>query len=269
MMSKVVLITGSTDGIGLATAKMLLQQGHKVIIHGRSETKIESAKQQLIAVAEPETLDSVCADLSTSANVIQLATDILERYEKIDVLINNAGIYNAPEPITSEGFDIRFAVNLFAPVILTQRLLPIIADNGRIINLSSAAQAPINIDAMKGDKKLSPGEAYAQSKLAITMWSMALGKSLPKKDQISIAVNPASLLGSKMVKSAFGVAGGDINIGAEILTRLSLADEFADKNGTYFDNDIGKFSAPHPDALNEQLSANVLTAMKEIIAAAQ
>lgn len=266
-MSKIILITGSTDGIGLATAKMLLQKGHKVILHGRSDTKIDNAKQLLQSFADADMIDSFCADLSIKAEVIKLAKDISEKYQNLDILINNAGIYNTPEPITSEGFDLRFAVNLFAPVILTELLVPIIADNGRIINLSSAAQAPVNIDAMKGIKKLSSGEAYAQSKLAITMWSMALGKSLPSNGPISIAVNPASLLGSKMVKSAFGVSGGDINIGADILTRLSLDEEFTSKNGKYFDNDIGKFAAPHPDALNNQVTGEVLTAMQETIAA--
>jgi hypothetical protein len=81
-----------------------------------------------------------------------------------------------------------------------------------------------------------------------------------------IAVNPGSLLGSKMVKEAFGVAGGDLRIGAEILCRAALADEFAAATGRYFDNDSGRFAAPHADALNPQKTAEIVRAVEALLA---
>jgi NAD(P)-dependent dehydrogenase (short-subunit alcohol dehydrogenase family) len=93
-------------------------------------------------------------------------------------------------------------------------------------------------------------KAYAQSKLAIILWSQALATKIGQSGPAIIEVNPGSMLGSKMVKEGFGVTGGDLRIGADILIRASLSDEFADATGKYFDNDSKKFSAPHPDALD-------------------
>ena len=82
----------------------------------------------------------------------------------------------------------------------------------------------------------------------------------------TIAVNPRSMLGSKMVKQAYGVAGGDLRIGAEILARAALSDEFAAASGRYFDNDIGKFASPHPDALNTQKCEAIVRVIEAILA---
>ncbi|ACN15527.1 putative short-chain dehydrogenase (SDR-family protein) [Desulforapulum autotrophicum HRM2] len=102
---------------------------------------------------------------------------------EIDVLINNAGIYNSAESRNKDGQDIRFAVNYLAPYVLTDRLLPLLkkASDARIINLSSAAQALVSHEALTGKENLSEGDAYAQSKLALTMWSFYLARSLRDK----------------------------------------------------------------------------------------
>ncbi len=113
--------------------------------------------------------------------------------------------------LLGQGLDVRFVVNTFAPYLLTQRLLPLLGPPGRVVNLSSAAQASVNPDAMRGTVKLADMEAYAQSKLAITMWSRVMAETLSDGPAI-IAVNPGSLLGSKMVKEGFGVAGNDLRI---------------------------------------------------------
>lgn len=99
------------------------------------------------------------------------------------------------------------------------------------------------------------------------MWSGVLARSLGERGPAVVAVNPASMLGSEMVKEAFGVAGGDIRVGAEILVLAALADEFADASGRYFDNDSGRFASPHPDALDSQKSEQVVSVIEEILAA--
>lgn len=200
------------------------------------------------------------------ANVEALAKAVAENHPKLDVLINNAGVYNASEPVTQDGLDIRFAVNAIAPYLLTQRLLPLMGSSGRIINVSSAAQSPVNLQALTGQVRLSDGVAYAQSKLALTLWSRSLALSLKDDGPVIIAVNPGSLLGSKMVKQAFGIAGGDIGIGAEIRCRAALTDEFATASGQYFDNDSGQFASPHPEALDAQKIQAVVQAMETILA---
>ncbi|MEO0489902.1 MAG: SDR family NAD(P)-dependent oxidoreductase, partial [Cyanobacteria bacterium J06659_2] len=151
-----------------------------------------------------------------------------------------------------------------APYLLTKRLLPLLGPPGRVVNLSSAAQSPVNLQALTGQVRLSDGAAYAQSKLALTMWSRSLALSLKDDGSTIIAVNPGSLLGSKMVKQAFGIAGGDIRIGAEILCRAALADEFAAASGQYFDNDSGQFASPHPDALNPRKSQEIVSVIETV-----
>ena len=258
-MAKIILVTGSTDGIGLATARMLVSLGHHVLLHGRNPAKLEKAERTLSALSGDGRVESYMADLSRMAEVEALAQAVAERHRKLDVLINNAGVYRSAELVTQDGLDVRFAVNTLAPYLLTQRLMPLLAASGRVINLSSAAQAPVNPDALAGRARLSDDfTAYAQSKLALTMWSRSMALSLKDEGPAIIAVNPGSMLGSKMVKEAFGVVGGDIHIGAEILIRAALADEFAAASGQYFDNDSGQFASPHPDALNPQKSEEIV-----------
>lgn len=135
---------------------------------------------------------------------------------------------------------------------------------GRVLNLSSAAQAPINIDALLGQASLSTNQAYAQSKLALTIWSREMAKQR-KNGPIIISVNPGSLLGTKMVKDAYGMVGKDITIGANILTRLSVDLAFDDANGQYFDNDIGQFSQPHPDVMNTQITEPLMQTLGDML----
>lgn len=262
-VKKKILITGSTDGIGLETAKMLVAQGHHVLLHGRNSTKLKDLEHTFAEMGG--SVESYVADLSLMANVEAFANAVTQKHNELDVLINNAGVYNAQNPVTQDGLDIRFAVNAIAPYLLTQRLLPLLGKSGRVINLSSAAQSSVNLRALAGQVRLSDGEAYAQSKLALTAWSRTLAQSLKNKGPAIIAVNPGSLLGSKMVKQAFGIAGSDIRIGAEVLYRATLADEFSAASGKYFDNDKRQFASPHPDALNSQKSEDLMRTIEQIL----
>ena len=265
-MPKTILITGSTDGIGLETAKMLVSQGHTVLLHGRNPTKLEDAEKSLSALAGDGSVERYRADLSSMADVASLAAAVAENHATLDVLINNAGVYKTSNTVTPDGLDVRFVVNAIAPYLLTQRLLPLLGTSGRVVNLSSAAQSSVNPQALTGQVSLSDGAAYAQSKLALTMWSRSLARLLKDKGPAIIAVNPGSMLGSKMVKEAFGVAGGDIRIGAEILCRAALDDEFAAASGQYFDNDTGRFASPHSDALDPQKSEAIVRAIEAVLA---
>lgn len=257
-MTKTILITGATDGIGLLTAQKLAGDGHQILLHGRSDAKLSSAAEQVGGT--PETY---CADLSIMVDVEAMAEAILSRHDRLDVLINNAGILKTPNTKTEAGRDIRFDVNTIAPYILTHRLLPIIPKNGRVVNLSSAAQAPVDVAAMAAFRPIGDMEAYAQSKLAITIWSAEMAKGLPDGPVI-IAVNPGSLLASKMVQEGFGVAGSDLNIGADILVATSLDGRFAEATGKYFDNDSGRFASPHAAAADPSHVAAVMQSLTEI-----
>ncbi|MEM6859065.1 MAG: SDR family NAD(P)-dependent oxidoreductase [Pseudomonadota bacterium] len=258
-MMKTMLITGSTDGIGLLTAKKLVAAGHTVLLHGRSADKLKVAAAEIGGAVV-----TYGADLSDMSAVTQLAADIRTKHDTLDVLINNAGVLKTPKPVLESGQDVRFVVNTFAPYLLTELLLPIIPQDGRVVNLSSAAQAPVNLAAMQGGVTLSDMDAYAQSKLAITIWTREWAKTLPD-GPLMVAVNPGSLLASKMVKEGFGVAGSDLNIGAEILIDAALGDRFATASGAYFDNDRRAFTDPHVAALDVSHAADVMRAIQSFV----
>lgn len=242
-MHKTLLITGATDGIGLLTAKLLAEQGHQLILHGRSEARLHSAREAVGGNAE-----IISADLSKLADVKAMAALLVEKNQPIDVLINNAGVLKAPVTRTDMGWELRYMVNTFAPYLLTRRLLPLIPNDGRIINLSSAAQAPFDRKLMLGEISLDDDLAvYAQSKLGITIWSQELAKEL-SDGPVVLSVNPGSLLATKMVKEGFGMEGNDLSIGADILVKAALDPVFANATGKYFDNDARCFNEPHTAA---------------------
>lgn len=265
-MTKTILLTGATDGIGLETAKLLAGAGHTVLIHGRSDKKLADTEKLLSEIKGAGVIKPYRADLSKISDVEALASAIAGEYSSIDVIINNAGVFSTPSPVTDDGYDIRFIVNTVSPYLLTKRLLPLLPADGRVINLSSAAQSPVSLKALAGEARLNDNQAYAQSKLAITMWSFHLARTLADKGPIVVAVNPASLLASKMVKEAYGVAGSDLGIGADILVRAALSDEFADATGRYFDNDQRRFADPHPDALDSAKNEKLVAAIDEVLA---
>ncbi len=265
-MSKTILITGSTDGIGLATAHKLVTLGHHVLLHGRNPSKLEDAWKALSGLPGGGRVEGFVADLSRLADVVSLAHAVSANHTQLDVLINNAGVFKTAETTTPDGLDVRFAVNTLAPYLLTQKLMPLLGTSGRVINLSSAAQSPVDLDALAGRIRLADDyAAYAQSKLALTMWSRHLALSLNGSGPAIIAVNPGSMLGTKMVTEGFGVAGADIGIGADILVRAALSDEFGAATGLYFDNDKGRFASPHHDALDAQMAQEVVGAIEAIL----
>ena len=266
-MQKTILLTGATDGIGLAAAKMLASQGHNLLLHGRNPQKLEDAARIVSGCSGIGRVESYLADLSRMADVEALADAVLAKHESPDVLINNAGIFRTSEPITQDGLDVRFAVNTLAPWLLTRNLLPLMDNTGRVVNLSSAAQSPVDLDALAGRTKLSDEmKAYAQSKLAITMWSRLMAQQAGDTTPLVIAVNPGSLLATKMVREGFGIAGKDVGIGADIIVRAALSDEFANASGRYFDNDAGRFADPHPDALDVHKCKEVMSAIRATLA---
>lgn len=207
------------------------------------------------------------ADLSDLNEVTSLAEAVLQNEQKLDVLVNNAGVYKTDQPISAAGYDIRFVVNTLAPYLLSKKLLPLLGQAGRIVNLSSAAQAPVNLDVLSGKLKLTDDFAvYAQSKLALTMWSNHVATDSSQKWPMVVAINPGSLLATKMVKQGFGVAGKDISIGVDVLVRAALDDEFAQATGRYYDNDLGCFSEPHADALDIHKNLTLMDRVESLTA---
>lgn len=268
-MKKSILITGSTDGIGKLAAIQLAKEGHSIYVHGRNATKLKDVIFEIKSVSNNSNIHGFVADFSDLTAVKEMAAQVNKDVLKLDVLINNAGVFMNPNDKTKDGFEIRFAVNYLAPYVLTNELLPLLKKEpkSRVINLSSAAQAPVSLEALSGNQKISTQEAYAQSKLALTMWSFDLAKSEPNVN--IIAVNPGSLLNTNMVKEAYGKHWSSAEKGSNILSKLAVSEEFNDDSGKYFDNDkgedIGSFGDAHINAYDKTLTENLLNKTVSLI----
>ncbi len=262
---KTILITGSTDGIGKLAALDLATQGHTVIIHGRNPEKINNTILEIKEKSKNPNVSGYVADFSNLNEVKRMSEQILADVPRLDVLINNAGVYNSKKENSEDGYDMRFAVNYFAPYILTNALMPLLRSSGnaRIINLSSAAQSPVDLDALQGQTKLSQSDAYAQSKLALTMWSNYLADK--EQDLIIIPVNPGSLLNTNMVKEAFGHHWSSADKGAQILTELAVSSEMETKSGRYYDNDQVSFGKAHRDAYDSDKIRKLVYETEKVI----
>jgi NAD(P)-dependent dehydrogenase (short-subunit alcohol dehydrogenase family) len=264
-MQKTILITGSTDGIGKLAAIKLSKEGHSIYVHGRHPEKLGATISEIKAITQNKNTNGFVADFSDLDSVRQMADQINKDVPKIDILINNAGIFKSPESHNKDGLDIRFTVNYLAPYVLTGKLMPLLnkRTDPRIINLSSAAQSPVSHDALLGKENLSQGDAYAQSKLALTMWSFYLAKAL--QDIAVIAVNPGSLLNTKMATEAYGQYWSPADKGADILYDLAISEDYKGITGKYFDNDKGSFGPAHPDAYSEAKIDNLINTTQNLI----
>ncbi|TMM56840.1 SDR family NAD(P)-dependent oxidoreductase [Maribacter algarum] len=266
---KTIFITGSTDGIGKIAAFRFAEAGCEVVLHGRKPEKLAQTVNELKSTTGNENIKGYLSDFSDLESVKKMADTIRQEVPKIDVLINNAGIFKSPVSTTSKGLDIRFAVNYLAPYVLTKSLLPVLKEgkSPRIINLSSAAQSSVSLNALKGNSEFSAQEAYAQSKLALTMWSFELAKN--HQDIVVIAVNPGSLLNTKMVKEAYGNHWSPAEKGSNILYDLAISDEYQNSTGQYFDNDKGEtkgfFAPAHPDTEDTSKIENLITTTENLL----
>lgn len=268
-MSKTILITGSTDGIGKLTAIKLAKDGHEVYVHGRNAEKLKKVISEIKEASSNENIDGFVADFSDLDAVYKMAENIKNRVSKIEILINNAGIFKTSVTSGFKGFDIRLVVNYLAPYVLTNALLPLLqkGNKTRVVNLSSAAQSHVTDAALAGMDISNVSEAYAQSKLALTMWSFNFAK---QHNIISvIAVNPGSLLNTKMANEAYGQHWSPATKGSDILYDLAVSNEYIDITGEYFDNDKGNpkgnFTKAHPDAYDAELISKLIRKTEDII----
>lgn len=264
-MNKSILITGSTDGIGKLLAIKLAKEGHTVYVHGRNQNKLTELLSDIKSLSKNDNIYGFVADFSDLDSVKSMADQVKKDVSQLDVLINNAGIFKNPNSQNKDGIDMRFVVNYLAPYILANTLIPLLqkATEPRILNLSSAAQSPISYNAMIGKEVVSENAAYAMSKLAITMWSFYIANTY--KDISVIAVNPGSLLNTKMVKEAFGQHWSSADKGADILYELATSEEHKTMTGKYFDNDKGAYAHAHADAYNAAAIEKLIEATNKII----
>lgn len=187
---KIALITGATGGIGLETAISLSKLGFEVVIVGRNTHRLQEAMFKVRQASGSDKVAGLAADLSSRAGVNKLAQAFLAHYARLDVLINNAGIWLTSPKSTKEGIEETWAVNHLAMMQLTLLLLPVLerTDNARIVNVSSRIHFRSKLDLEKIANGSPPRgrAAYGPSKLANVLFSYALSRRL---SGTSITVN--------------------------------------------------------------------------------
>jgi NAD(P)-dependent dehydrogenase (short-subunit alcohol dehydrogenase family) len=242
---RVVLITGSTDGIGRATARALAAGGMKVILHGRSKPKVDAALAALTEELPGAELEGVSFDLGSQAAVRRGAEQILARVPALHVLINNAGIFAEERVITDEGVELTFAVNHLAGFLLTELLVARLEASAtgvpsRVINLTSVAhtRGRIHLDDLTLANGWTGYAAYAMSKLANVMHAISLAEKRAADRLLAYSVHPG-VINTKLLRQGFGpVAGASPETGARPVVRLAGEDAASAPSGSYFSEGI-------------------------------
>ena len=246
MQHKNIIITGATDGIGLAAAKSIAKKGYHVSLVGRNPDKGKKALEAIIEYSGNENLDFFECDLSLVANVKDLADRIKQKHSKIDVLLNNAGGANKTKQITSEGLEKTFATNQMNYFVLSTELLNILSESndGRIVNVASNAHIGAEVDYanINSEKSFSAWTSYCVSKLMNIMFTYQLSSM---QDRVSVNVlhpgfvdtniagNEGNLI-KYIVKFGAKMFARTVDNGADSSIYLSTSDEVKGVSGKYF-----------------------------------
>jgi NAD(P)-dependent dehydrogenase (short-subunit alcohol dehydrogenase family) len=245
---RVVLVTGSTDGIGRATARGLAAAGVKVIVHGRSKLKVDATLAQLSDELPGAELEGVSFDLASQQAVRKGAAHILERLPALHVVVNNAGIFATERTVTEDGIELTFAVNHLGHFLLAELLKPRLVESAspgnpsRVINVTSIAhtRGRIHLD----DLTLAPAwtgyAAYAQSKLAQVMHAITLAERSDPAKLVAYSLHPG-VISTKLLRQGFGpVTGSAVEVGARTQVRLATAESVPDDqpSGSYFSDGV-------------------------------
>lgn len=238
---RVVLVTGSTDGIGRATARALAAAGMHVIVHGRTKPRVDAALAALREQLPGAELDGVSFDLGTVASVRRGAEQILARAPALHVLLNNAGIFADERVVTDDGIELTFAVNHIAPFLLTELLAPRLEASAtdqpsRVINLASVAhtRGRIHLDDLTLANGWTGYAAYAMSKLANVMHAISLAERHAPERLVAYSLHPG-VISTKLLRQGFGpIAGAAPEAGAKTAVRLASEAAPTAASGSYF-----------------------------------
>jgi NAD(P)-dependent dehydrogenase (short-subunit alcohol dehydrogenase family) len=231
-----VVITGATSGLGRHLAERVAGLGAQVVVHGRDPGRLERARDEITTATGNEHVDTVQADLGSLAEVEALAGEVERRFDRIDVLVSNAGIgFGAPgagRQVSVDGYELRFAVNYLAGFHLTRRLRPLLA--GRVVNVASAGQEPIDFADVRLERSYDGVSAYRRAKLAQIMFSFDLAEELRDRGVTVNALHPATFMDTAMVREAGIGPVNTVEEGGAATMRL-IADPALDGvTGRYF-----------------------------------
>ena len=247
MNGKVCLVTGATDGIGKVSARVLAELGAKVIIVGRNPEKSAIVLAELRSISGNENIDLLMADLAVMQEVRDLAEQVISRYDRIDVLLNNAGGYFTKHEITSDGLEMTFALNHMSYFLLTNKLMELLKYSApaRIVNVSSNAHYGVDMEFenLNGEQEYKAWKAYQKSKLANVLFTYELLKKVPGNITVNclhpgfVATNFGHNNGGffgPVLKIAQRISAIDPEEGAKTSIFLCSAPEVKGFSGKYF-----------------------------------
>lgn len=239
MAGKTALVTGSTSGLGEVVARRLGALGATVIVHGLDEQRGEAIAAE-ISRKGPGRAEFYRGDLGSLVEVRQLAARVRAAHPRLQLLINNAGIYGAadqPRRLSADGYEQIFAINYLAHFLLTRELLPVLQAGApaRIVNVASIGQRPVNFDDVMMERNFQTGAAYSQSKLAQILFTISLSEQLDPRKVIVNAVHPATLMNTPMVAGMGRAPLSSVEDGADAVMQLAVGTAISGRSGLYFD----------------------------------
>ena len=258
MNTKVYVVTGATSGLGKAVALELVKTGATVILVGRDPQRGAQVEKEIASAAKNANIDLQLSDLSNLSSVRNLAEILNSKYEKIDVLINNAGIYRRQRAVTVDGFEEMFATNHLGPFLLTHLLLDrlLASPSARILNVSAPSTSQLNFDDLQGEKKFNSLSAFGASKMSNLLFTYELVRRLADTHVRVNAYHPG-LVRSPLMKEAAAplrlltrLFSSSPQRAAHDLVLLATAPEFENAHGKFFHR--GKEIEPAAYALNPQ-----------------
>lgn len=266
-MTKTVLVTGATDGIGYETARQLAALGWRVLVHGRDVGKSAAAMRR-IAQSVPDAAGApVAGDFTRMREVVSLAADVSNQAPALDALINNAGVCESRRLITEDGLERTLAVNHFAHFLLTHHLLHALkrAPQGRIITVSSMAHSGghIDVDDLSLAHRYTGYGAYSTSKLANILFTVALAKRLAGTRATANSLHPG-VIATKLLRAGWGGGGAPPASGARTSVYLATAPEASAITGKYFAD--CRPATPSRAARDEQLAEALWQATERALA---
>lgn len=233
---KTVLITGATDGIGAETALQLAKAGWRVIVHGRYQGRCREILKRLKDETDNTQADSIYADLASLSEIRDMSRRLHDRFDHLDVLINNAGVFEPELQYTVDGLERTFAINHLAHFLLTGLALDLLrrADSARIITVSSMAHAAsMDFDNLRGQKDYSGYTAYAMSKLANILFTFKLAQKLKKEPITANCLHPG-VIHTKLLHAGWGMSGASVTQGAQTSVYCATSAELEQVSGAYF-----------------------------------
>jgi NAD(P)-dependent dehydrogenase (short-subunit alcohol dehydrogenase family) len=235
-MQQTVLVTGSTDGIGRQTAAELYARGYHVIIHGRNEHRANETVRNIEGTSRGGSLSAVYGDFSSLDSVRHMSRQVHEQYKHLDILINNAGIYQRGFELSQDGFEMTFAVNHLSHFLMTMLLLDLLeeAAAARIIIVSSMIHAKqIDFENLQGKRRYDAGSAYSLSKLCNILFTYKLSRKLQETSITANCLHPG-VINTKLLSVAWSSMGASPREGAQTSLYLATSSEVAGVTGLYF-----------------------------------